>query len=202
VQGCLLCKAAIDQCALTENEDYMREAVELLKKHAEVPPDLNVAAGPKCRFADCLHHEDVSHELGMAILKLHGDEKPWRDNRGVPVGLAPIFAKADDKPPGFGIGKDAAHKKNGNEPIAAQVYVRLGVRKTTVHLWMTPSFDSRHEDPLEAVGVWELKQIYEERLAGYRHWVMAKWDEMKGLAEMELSAGKPAVEPKRKRKKK
>jgi len=199
-QSCLLCKSAIDQCALTANEDYMREAAELIRKHAEVPPGKNLSAGPKCKFSDCLHHEDVSHELGMAILKLHGDEKPWRDDRGVKVGLAPIFATQDDKPTGFEIGKDAAHKKDGNESIAAEVYVRLMMKKTTVHLWMTPTFPSRHEDPLEAVCIADLKRVYEERLAGYREWAMSKWNEMKGLAEMELSAAKPAVEPKRKRK--
>lgn len=199
VQSCLLCHALIDQCALTANEDYMREAAELLKRHAEVPPEKNLAAGPRCRFSDCLHHEDVSHEIGMAILKLHGDEKPWRDDRGVKVGLAPIFATKDDKPTGFEIGKDAAHRKDGNESIAAEVYVRLMRKKTTVHVWMTPTFPSRHEDPLEAVCIADLKRVYEERLSYYRVWVMVKWEEMKGLAEMELSAAKPAVEPKRKR---
>jgi hypothetical protein len=198
-QSCLLCKAMIDQCALTANEDYMREAAELLKKHAELPSGACLAAGPKCKFSDCLHHENVSHELGMAILKLHGDEKPWRDDRGVKVGLAPIFATKDDKPTGFEIGKDAAHRKDGNESIAAEVYVRLMRKKTTVHVWMTPTFPSRNEDPLEAVCIADLRRVYEERLAGYREWVMAKWDEMKGLAEMEISASQPAVEPKRKR---
>jgi len=195
VQFCLLCKSLLDQCSLTANEDYMREAAELLKQHATI-----LVPGPRCKFSDCLHHEDVSHELGMAILKLHGDAKPWRDDRGVKVGLAPIFATKDDKPPGFEIGRDAAHKKDGNESIAAEVYVRLMMKKTTVHLWMTPTFPSRHEDPLEAVSIADLKRVYEDRLEDYRKWVMAKWEEMKGLAEMELSAAKPAVEPKRKRK--
>jgi hypothetical protein len=119
----------------------------------------------------------------------------------VKVGLAPIFATKDDKPTGFEIGKDAAHKKDGDESIAAEVYVRLMRKKTTVHIWMTPTFPSRHEDPLEAVSIADLKRVYEERLAGYRDWVMEKFNEMKGLAEMELSAAQPAVEPKRRTRK-
>ena len=201
VQACLLCKAVIDQCALTDNEEYMVEAAEFLHKHADVPPEKNVSAAPPCRFADCIHHEDVSHEVGMAILKVHSDGKPWRDNKGVPVGMAPILASPKDKPPGFEIGKDANHRGQGEEPIAAEVYVRLGQKKTTIHLWMTPAFASRHEDSMEAVGVWELKRIYEEHVTGYREWVMAKWVEIKALAEMEVNAEKPPVEPKRKRKK-
>jgi hypothetical protein len=177
----------------------MVDAVDLITQHLKVPTEKNVAASIPCGFADCIHHENVPKEIGLAILKLHGDPKPWRDNRGIPVGMAPISASQDDKPPGFDIGKDAAHRSQGEDPIAAEVYVRFARRATTAHLWVTPSFSSRHEDALEAVGVWDLKRIYEENIKGYREWVMAKWTDMKNLAEMELSAEKPAVEPERKR---
>jgi hypothetical protein len=188
VQACLLCKAMVDGCAMTENAEYIADAVKLMKEHANLKK--NISASPRCRFADCIHHEDVSRELGLAILRLGGETKPWRDDKGVPVGLVPILAKPDDKPPGFVIGKDAAHHGDDTPP-AAEIYVRLGMRKTTVHVWISPAFSSRHEDAMEAVGVWELKQTYETQIAGYRDWVMAKWLDYRALAEMEVSLGNP-----------
>jgi hypothetical protein len=52
---------------------------------------------------------------------------------------------------------------------------------------------------LEAVGIWEIQEVYETKLAAYREWVMQKYADLKNVAEMDISLRNGTKEPDRKR---
>lgn len=183
---CLLCKAVLEHCTMSNSEDYLKDAVELVRGHQEHDP--GPAAGPFCRYADCVHHERMNRAKAMAILRVGGEPGTRRDVRGMSYGSVNFVVKPDDHPEGFDMSRqDAVHRHFRCLPLSAGcVYVRIRSKVCEVHVWVSPAFRSRREAVEDPAALWEIQEVYGPRLAPLREWVLKKWNDLKGLVEMDL----------------
>lgn len=189
VRRCNRCKDLLDQCSTAGAAAYLVEAARLIRAHVAELPD-GEPGTPACSHTGCVHHEEPERELGLAVLKLGGEEEPESDIRGVPVGCVPLLVTEKDKPEGFKIGEDSVHRFfKYLKPAAGNVFVRLGPKRTAVHVLVQPAYSSRREDVADAVSIEELLETHGARMAAIRAWVLKKWFDLKALAEMELGLG-------------
>jgi hypothetical protein len=183
---CLLCKAILDHCALSSDEEYVAAAAEEMKAHQGADP--NPSEGPSCRYADCVHHEGIERGMARAILRVSGRPGSLLDVRGVRYATSDFEATPEDHPPGFDMRRqDAAHRRfHFLKPAAGCVYVRMGPKRCEVHVWICPAFVSRRESADDPASLWEIKETYGPKLDGLRSWVLGKWEELKAMAVMDL----------------
>lgn len=185
VRACLVCKEVLDQCALTDDEEYLGRAKAAICAHIEAVPE---PKGIACTYSGCVHHEDMSRELAMAMLKLAGTGKPWKDVRKVLVATIPLPVSEKDYPEGFDLTKqDATHKHFENLPVSAgDIYIRLGPKKVTAHVWVSPAYSSKREGVGDPATLENLIATLQRSLPAMVVWCTKKFQDMKALAEMDL----------------
>lgn len=194
VRACLVCKELLDQAA-SGDEEYQRSVYATVLGHVKQNPK---AEAPSCQYAGCVHHEDVSRELSRALIKLGKGGKPWKDARGVPVSTISLLATKDNHPKGWKLGAQDAESRTFKElpeNEAGTVYIRLAPKKVTVHVWIAPQYATKHEDLESPATVADVLETHAARVPDLRVWAMKQYDELKGLAEMDLDLGeKPEKE--------
>ena len=185
VRRCLFCKELLDMCAVAE-DDYVLRAKKIIVEHVEKEPEPDMVA---CKYSGCIHHERISKKMGMALLRVAGKgDKPWRDIRGVKVGTLALEVTEKNHPEGFDMTKQDAERRYYKylEDSAGDLYIRFAPKITTVHVWISLSYPTRHEAVDDPATIADVRRQFEESAAAVQKWCMAQFEELKGLAEMDL----------------
>ena len=185
VRRCLLCKELVDALAGADEDEYTLKAAEAIERHAaEVPEPDNVA----CAYAGCVHHEDVPRALALKMIELGGGDKPWADVRGVKVSNIALRVREKDAPQGWDFTRQDVMQRHFNELVqsAADIYCRLGPKKTTIHVWVSPAYKSRREDVQDVPTLEDVLETFEKQVPVIKTWALAKYKGLKELAEMDL----------------
>lgn len=188
VRACIICKEILDQAA-TGDEEYQQRAYASVLGHVNQNPK---ADAPPCAFGGCIHHEDVPRALADKLIALGKADKPWKDARGVLVSTLSLIAKSDDHPKGWDFRKQDAESRHFKEISADEcgtIYVRLAPKKVTVHVWIEPSYATKHEAIDEPATIEDVLNTFANKVPALREWVLKKYTDLKGLAEMDLSLG-------------
>lgn len=185
VRGCMYCKQILSETIFAD-EEYERRALEEIKRHiAECPepPDL------PCEYSGCIHHEEMPRALALKMIKLGDGDRPWRDRRDRLVSGIRLKVSKDDAPEGWDFSKQDAVRRHFIylPDSAGYVYIRLGSRKASVHVWISPSFKSRREDVHDQPTLEDIRETYEKSVPAIRTWCLHKYEELKGLAQMNLN---------------
>lgn len=185
-RACLACKGVLDHCGVADDDDYLARAAAAIRAHQKAKR--NPSAGPPCTYADCVHHEAVERRLALALLHAGGESGTLRDIRGVRYGTVGLAVSEADRPEGYDMTRqDAVDRRFKHLPPAAgYVYVRVGPKRCEAHVWVAPAFKSRRESAEDPATLEEIREVYGPGLAAIRSWVMAKWEELRGLAGMDL----------------
>lgn len=189
VRSCLLCKELLDQAASGDLQ-YQQEVYATVMGHVKQSPK---GDAPSCQYAGCIFHEDMSRELSRAIIKLGKGGDPWKDARGVPVSTIPLVASKEDHPKGWRLQRqDAESRAFKNLPTeeAGTIYIRLAPKKVTVHVWIAPQYKTKHEDIQSPATVADVLETHFARVPDLLAWAMAKYADMKSLAEMDMDLEK------------
>lgn len=195
VRRCLLCKALLSACAGANDDEYLTEAVTVIKgcrkRHRK-----DATAGKGCEWDGCVLHEDIPAELAREMIRLGGGDEPWRDIRGVRVSCTSFIVREQDHPEGFDMTKqDITHRYYKYlKPEAGFFYVRFAPKRTTVHLCCSPAYVSRREDINDTPTVADIVEVHEKKIPAIREWVMNKYNGLKKLAEAELAEEKAKKE--------
>lgn len=186
VRRCLMCKELIDMVASADDE-YVERAVAAIEAHEkEEPEPANIA----CRYAGCVHHEDVDRKLARKMIELgHGDD-PWRDVRDVKVSNIALLVKEGDAPEGWDFKaqeSDVMRRHFVELPRSAgDIYVRLGPKRTTLHVWISPAYATRHETVEDVATLENVVAECKRIVPALKAWCMKKFSDLKALAEMDL----------------
>lgn len=186
VRSCLQCKALLDQVAVAE-EEYAVEVKKSIKDHAKAVP-AGTAGVPPCAYSGCVHHElNVPRDLAKAMIKIGRGDRPWEDVRGIKVSNIALAVTEKDHPEGFDMKRQDAVRRRFTrlKDSAGDIYVRMGPKTTSLHVWIDPPYPSRREDA-EDVATIEDVIAQHKNIDALRTWVMRKFHELRGLAEMEL----------------
>jgi hypothetical protein len=175
------------------DDEYTLRAAELIEKHmVEVPEPDNVA----CQYAGCVHHEDVPRALALKMVELGGGDEPWRDVRNVQVSNIALRVREKDAPEGWDFKRQDVMQRHFRELVqsAADIYVRLGPKKTTLHVWISPAYKSRREDVEDVPTLEDICETFEKCVPAIKKWALKKYEDLKALAAMdlELESGKNA----------
>jgi hypothetical protein len=185
VRACLLCKELLDQAA-SGDEQYQREVYATVLGHVKQNPKPEVQG---CSYAGCVFHEDLTRELSRALIKLGKGGDPWKDSRGVPVSTIPLIADKEDHPKGWQFKRQDAESRTfkhlPNEE-AGTVYIRLAPKRVTVHVWIAPQYKTKHEDVESPATIADVLETHMARVPDLKAWALKKYDDMKGLASMDL----------------
>ena len=184
VRRCLLCKEFVDALAGADDE-YTLKAADAIDAHIEeVPEPENVA----CQYAGCVHHEDVPRALALKMIELGGGDCPWVDVRGVKVSNIALRVREKDAPDGWDFKRQDVMQRHFNELVqsAADIYCRLGPKKTTLHLWLSPAYKSRREDVEDVPTLEDIRETFEKHTPAIKTWALAKYKTLKDLALMDL----------------
>ncbi|MGH8898801.1 MAG: hypothetical protein ACRDZ4_17710 [Egibacteraceae bacterium] len=189
VRGCLFCKDLLEMANAATDDDYVKRAVELVAQHAQ-KPGANPRT-PQCQYPGCVHHEDVSPELARKMIALGRGDEPWRDVRKVLVSTIPLRVTEKDHPKGWDFkDHDVMQRAFKDLPAAAgDIYVRLAPKRTTVHVWISLPYKTRREDIQDVATLNEVQEAHERLAPLFAEWCRKKFDELKGLAEMDLGLG-------------
>jgi hypothetical protein len=192
VRRCLLCKELVDALAGADDE-YTVKAAEAVEEHIkEVPEPDNVA----CGYAGCVHHEDVSRALALKMVELGRGDEPWRDVRNVQVSNIALRVREQDAPEGWDFKRQDVMQRHFRELVqsAGDIYVRLGPKKTTLHVWISPAYKSRREDVEDVPTLEDIRETFEKQTPAIRAWCLKKFNDLKALAQMdmELEGGEKA----------
>lgn len=185
VRACFICKELLDQAAAGD-EEYQRKVYATVLGHLKQNPKSDA---PACMYAGCIHHEDISRELARALVKLGKNSKPWKDARGVPVSTIAMIAAKDDHPKGWLFNRQDAESrtfKNLPGEEAGTVFIRLAPKKVTLHVWIEPQYKTKHEDVESPATVEDVLETFAAHVPALREWAMKKFNDIKGLAEMDL----------------
>jgi hypothetical protein len=185
VRLCLLCRELLDQAA-TGDLEYQNHVFAVVAGHLGVKPELEV---PACHYGGCVHHEEISREMARTLIKLGKFGRPWKDARGVPVSTLSLIAAQGDAPKGWRFAsQDAESRTFQNLPSeeAGTIFIRLAPKKVTLHLWIEPQYKTKHEDLESPATVQDVLETFATRVPALRDWVLKKFADLKGLAEMEL----------------
>jgi len=189
VRGCIICKEMLDQAAAGDFE-YQRKVYATVLGHLKQNPKSDA---PACMYGGCVHHEDISRELARVLVKLGKNGQPWKDARGVPVSTLALVATKDDHPKGWRFGaQDAESRTFKNLPAeeAGTIFIRLAPKKVTLHVWIEPQYKTKHEDVESPATVEDVLDTFAARVPALREWVMNKYRDIRGLAEMDLDLEK------------
>jgi len=197
VRACLVCKEVLDQCALTDDAEYLGRAKAAICAHIDAVPE---PKGMACTYSGCIHHEDMPRELAMTLLRLANAGKPWKDTRKVPVATIPLVVSEKDHPEGFDMTKqDATHRHFTNLPVSAgDIYLRLGPKRVTAHVWVSPAYSSKREGVEDPASLENLIATLQRSLPSMVTWCTKKFQDMKALAEMDLQFEGGAKAPEKK----
>lgn len=185
VRRCLQCKELLDHCGGDPGDEYDQNAVEAIQAHVKaVPEPENVS----CHYAGCVHHEDMPKELAITMIGLGEGDKPWRDRAGVLVSNIALEVKDDDAPAGWDFKRQDVMQRSFKHlaPHAGIVYCRLGVKRTTVHVWATPTYPSRRANMEDVPTIEDVLTTFRDRMPAVVAWCRKKFQDLKGLAEMDL----------------
>ncbi len=184
VRGCILCKELLDQCAVADNE-YTKRAKAVIVKHIKKNPKPD---GLPCHYSGCVHHEKISRELGLAMLRVTDSDKPWRDVRGVKVGTVSLLVTKKDHPEGYDMKRQDVQRRHFTEfeDDAGDIYIRFGQKQTWLHVWISLSYSTRRANVDDPAAIWNVIEAQEKQVKAVKEWCLAKFEEIKGLAEMDL----------------
>lgn len=188
VRACLLCKAVLDQCAEAEDDDYMAEAYDLILSHIRAKKDNAHRANP-CNYSGCIHHEEVSRSAALAMIRLGGGDKPWADVRGIKVSTVPLAISPKDMPSGLETGDIQMEYFENLKKSAGCIYLRLGPKKTEVHVWISPAYASRHEDIGDPATLSNVLQVFEKVVPAQMVWCLEKYTALKEFTQMSEEFG-------------
>jgi hypothetical protein len=186
VRACICCKELLDQAAAGDL-DYQSKVYATVAGHLDVKPELEA---PACQYGGCIHHEDISRELARALIKLGKFGTPWKDARGVPVSTLSLIAAQGDAPKGWRFGaQDAESRTFKNLPSeeAGIIYIRLAPKKVSLHVWISPQYKTKHEDVESPATIEDVLDTFAARVPALHDWVIQKYEDLRGLAEMDLS---------------
>ena len=186
VRSCNLCKDLLDQWALGGDEDYGAQAVKAIEAHIALKAK---AETPACSFAQCVHHEKMPRQLADAIVRVGGGDTPWKDVRGCLVSNVPLTVRDNDAPEGWDHkAQDVQRTAFKSLPdTAGDVYVRLRSKgPCEVHVWINPSYKTRHEGVEDPATVADVVETHEKRVPAIRAWALKKFEDLKGLAQMDV----------------
>lgn len=185
VRACLLCKEILEMAALAE-DDYLERAIGAVFRHAE---QVKKPDGIECQYAGCIHHEKVSRALAMKMIELGNGDDPWKDVRGVSVSTIPLKVTEKNHPEGWDFkNQDVMQRAFKNLPQAAgDVYLRLGPKETWAHVWISLPYKSRRADINDVATIEEMREAHEKLGPVWTAWCRNKFDDLKELAEMDLS---------------
>jgi len=187
VRACLLCKEILEMAALAE-DDYLERAIGAVFRHAE---QVKKPDGIECQYAGCIHHEKVSRPLAMKMIALGKGDEPWKDVRGVPVSTIPLKVTDKHYPEGWDFkNQDVMQRAFSNLPQAAgDVYLRLGPKETWAHVWISLPYKSRRAQIDDVATIEEMRDAHEKLGPVWTKWCRKQYDDLKDLAEMDLSLG-------------
>jgi len=181
VLHCLMCRELLKFCSVAEEDDYLVRARDVIVAHEKKVP---VPEGTGCRHSGCVFHEVISRTLALRMIKLGGGNKPGRDMRGVLWSSIPLIVREEDHPEGFDMTKqDIVHRYfKYLPPCAGDVYIRLGSKKATAHVRVSPAYKSRHEDIHDVPNIEDVVETSEKTVPAIMTWCMAKYRTLKELA--------------------
>lgn len=185
VRACLICKEVLDQAAKGDLE-YQGSAAAMVLGHVKQNPKPDA---PACQYGGCIHHEDVSREFSRALMRVAKSEKPWKDARGVPVVTIPFAARKEDHPKCWDFKRQDAESRTFeglDADEAGCIYLRLAPKKVTLHVWVEPQYASRRESAEDPATLEDVLNTYATKMPSLREWVMKKFNDLRGLAEMDL----------------
>lgn len=185
VRRCLFCKELIDQMAVAD-DDYIERAVAAIEAHEKEEP---LPENVSCRYAGCVHHEDIPRDLALKMVEL-GHAEPWRDVRGVQVSAVPLAVREGDAPEGWDFKaaqSDVTTRHFVELPSAAgDIYFRMGPKRVTAHVWISPPYRTRHETIEDPATIEDVRETIKTREPAITAWCRKKFDELKALAQMDL----------------
>lgn len=185
VQRCLLCKELLDMGAWSEDEEYEQRTLAVMLKHRR---DVKEPTDISCRYTACIHHEKISDDMARALIRVGRGDKPWKDVRGIQVSNINLSVSEKDHPEGYDMKRqDIMHRHFKNlPPSAGCIFIRLG-KVPDVHVWILPAYASRRANVDDTPSLEEVVETFEKRVPALKAWVLKKWEELKGLAEMDVS---------------
>lgn len=189
VRACLLCKELLDQ-ASTGDLEYQGKVYASVFAHVKQNAKTDA---PTCNYGGCVHHEDISRELARALIRLGRGGKPWQDARGVSVATLALLAEKNDHPEGWDFKRQDAESRHFQDLFvdeAGTIYVRLAPKKVTVHVWIEPQYASKREDIEDPATIEDVLETFQKRVPALREWALKKFQDLKGLAEMDLNLEK------------
>lgn len=184
VRVCILCKELLDQCVVADSE-YTKRAKAVIVKHIKKNPKPD---GLPCHYSGCVHHEKISRELGLAMLRVTDSGKPWRDIQGVKVGTISLVVTEKDHPEGYDMKRQDAQRRHFKEmeDDAGDIYIRFGQKQTWLHVWISLSYSSRRANVDDPAAIWNVLEAQEKQVGPVREWCLRRFQEIRGLGEMEL----------------
>ena len=185
VRRCLCCKEIIDALAGADDDEQTLKLADAIDAHMEAVPEPDNVA---CQYAGCVHHEDVPRALALKMIELGRGDKPWADVRGVKVSNIALRVREKDAPEGWDFKRQDVMQRHFNELVqsAADIYCRLGPKKTTLHLWLSPAYKSRREDIEDVPTLEDIRETFEKQMPAIKAWALRKFKALKELAEMDL----------------
>lgn len=186
VRRCLLCKELLDGCAMAVEDDYVEKAAGLIRAHiAGGQGDESVS----CPYSGCVHHESVELPLARAMIRVGCGDRPRPSIRGVKVSSIALVVTDADHPEGFDMtGQDALQRHFIYlKPSAGDVFLSFRPESCRVHVWLSPSYVSRHESVEDPPTIEDILKTFEKRVPALRAWCLRKYAELKDLATMEVA---------------
>lgn len=184
LRTCLACKHILESAESVDEADYQERAFNAIEKHIDANPKPDAA---RCAYPGCIHHEDLPRELAQTMIRVGHGDKPWRDVRNVLVSTIPLVVRTKDHPKDWDFKKQDAVDRTFTElpDAAGSIYVRLGPKKVTVHLWVTPQFKSRREGVEDLPTIEDIVETFRDRGPALREWCLRKYKDLLELARMD-----------------
>lgn len=186
IRRCLACKELLDQVAMADDE-YTERAVAAIEAHEkEEPLPDNIA----CSYSGCVHHEDMSRDFALKMVELGPGDEPWRNVRGVQVSAISLHVREGDAPEGWDFKATQSDVTTRHflhlRPSAGYIYVRLGPKRTTAHVWISPPYPTRHETIEDPATIEDVQETLKTKGPAIAAWCRRKFEDLKALAQMDL----------------
>ena len=184
VRRCLLCRELLDMISVAD-DDYIKRAKAVIVKHIKKNPR---PEGLPCHYSGCVHHEKISRELGLAMMRVTDSGKTWRDRGGVKVGTISLVVTEKDHPKGFDMKRQDIQRRQSAEmeDDAGDIYLRFGPKQTWLHVWIGLSYSSRRANVDDPAAIWDVIEAQEKQVKAVREWCLRRFQEIRGLGEMDL----------------
>ena len=108
--------------------------------------------------------------------------------RGVKVGTVSLLVTEKDHPEGYDMKRQDVQRRHFTEmeDDAGDIYIRFGPKQTWLHVWIALSYSSRRANVDDPAAIWNVLEAQEKQVETVREWCLHKFQEIRGLAEMDM----------------